>query len=196
MLSSEQINNLFEALGTPDTLVRLKAQNVLVQEGESAVEPLIGLARTGSIRQVTGAVGLLAQFGDQRAIEPLIALLDAEQPLVRLAAAKGLAEFKVPRVVEALLSKLNDPNELVQTWAISSLSALHDEQAVKPLLAFLDQGCCDELCYMVIRALGDLGDPSAIDSIVRFLDSENRHIKRDARNALVKLGYLDEGEAD
>ena len=185
---TERIDSLLDQLGDSQVGVRLAAQNQLVSDGALVVEPLIRLLQTGSLRQVAAAIPALGQIGDPRAIVPLADILHgARHPLLRMNAAQALAEFNDPEVIAALLDALHDENELVLTWVVTSLAALRDSRALEPLITLLEQTPSPEIRYTIIRSLGDLGDPRAVEHIRRFLNDDNQHVRRYALSALEKL---------
>ena len=189
MSTPETIESLLQELDGNDVMTRIAVQKRLLACGDAAVEPLIALLSTGSIKQAACAITVLGAGGDRRAMDPLIKMLQAAHVLLRMNAAKALVKFNEPQVIAALLESLNDRDELVQSWALNSLGALGNREVVKPIVAFLERTPSPDMRYMAIRALGSLGDPQAIVHILPFRADENHHVREDARKALAKLGY-------
>src|SRR5258708_6045098 len=104
-------------------------------------------------------------------------------------AATALASFRDTAAIDALVESLHDESELVQTAAVVSLASLGERRMVKPLIALLDRTPSASVRYIAIRALGDLGDSSAISHILPFQHDDDIHVQRDAHEALTKLGF-------
>jgi HEAT repeat protein len=187
-MSMTEIETLLETLGK-DAFTRLAARRELVAYGSIAVEPLIRLLQTGTLIQIASAIVALGEIEDRRAIQPLIQQLRGKHQLIRMNAATALGSFRGTEVIDALLESLHDESELVQTAAVVALAALQEPCTVKPLIALLDRTPSASVRYIVIRALGDLGDTRAISHIIPFQHDEDLHVQRDAHEALIKLGY-------
>jgi HEAT repeat protein len=185
------IDRLLAQLDHPNISSHTNVRDELINLGSAAVEPLIELLESGTERQVARAVLLLGEIADPRAIEPVLKLLNHPSLQIRINVAQAIGNFTDKRVVDTLVSHLfdDDCNVLVQTWILVSLGKNGHVSALEPLIRFLHTTSSDELRYMAIRALGDLGDVSAINDIVPYLGDASSHVQRDAHAALTKLGY-------
>ncbi|MDD3566085.1 MAG: HEAT repeat domain-containing protein [Methanothrix sp.] len=111
------------------------------------------------------AVLALGESGDPRAIDPLIEALKDKDVQVRLWAASDLGDFGDPKAVAPLIEALKDERPVVQLWAASSLVKLGKAEYFNRITAMLDNG--DPYLYSeVIMALGETGDPRAIDPLI------------------------------
>jgi HEAT repeat protein len=69
------------------------------------------------------------------------------------------------------------------------LGRLGDRRAVDYLLAELRRTESSTLRYTLIRALGNLGDPRAVEAIMSFEFDENHHVRAHAQRALSQLRH-------
>ena len=153
------INSLIVDLGSKDSSVRTKARQSLVVIGDPAVAPLV----------------------------------KALSELVRWEAAKTLDEINVAwgshadsATVSALLTDLGSKDGLVRVRARNSLVAI-GEQAVGPLvkaLAHRNQW----VRWEAAKALGQIGDPTAAEALVRALEDEVFDVRWLAAEGLITLG--------
>ena len=158
-----------------------------------AVEPIIGVLNHKDFVARLSAVDVLAKFGDSRAIAPLTSTLKDNYPKVRTAAALALQQ----------LGWEPDRGESgIWYWIVRgdwekviNLGAL----AVPPLITFLaleeSRKILCEKFYMDedereagLRALGEIGDPRAVDVLIAHLNDTEPDIFGAAKAALVKIG--------
>lgn len=182
-----EISSLIEQLNQPEETLAIRQR--LVAYGSASVEPLIAICESGSPLQTANAIVVLGEIGDRRAIDVLIRSLAHKSLLCRINAAQILGSFDDACVVQALLDHLPSAHELVQIWIVNSLGVIGNASCIKPLLDLLHQTASSSLRYMIIRALGDLGDPRTIADIMPYLEDDDHHVRYDARVALEKLGY-------
>lgn len=116
-------------------------------------------------------------------------LADAEaDTLERIEAAKKLGEAKDPKVLKALTRALKDDKKAVRWSAVEALWNMGDRKAVPFLIDYLDKG--ETYVWgkiLTMNALGSLGDPRAVDSLLRKLKSENPFLRRSAALALMQI---------
>ncbi len=99
-------------------------------------------------------------------IERLLTQLRDEDWYLRQAAAYELAKTSDQSLVAPLVETLNDERSEVRRAAAHSLGSIGDARAVKPLVATLNKAAGKFEAEAIIRALSEIGDPDAIDSIV------------------------------
>lgn len=130
------IKGLIKALGyREDDQVRQAATEALVEIGELAAGPLIGLLQTSDGLQTRiAAITTLGRIGDPRAIEPFLAILNQSRQLLdeRHAILTALGEIGDPRAVEPLLKASRSGTGRNIAQAMKSLIAI-GEPAIKPL---------------------------------------------------------------
>lgn len=138
---------------------------------------------------------LLGQSGDERAVEPLMQRLYDEHVGVRGAAANALGQLGAARAVPYLLPMLADPHPQLVVWAAFALTRLggdYFEMLVKSLEA--DEV---EVRRSAVLALRQLGDPRAIEPLLRLRGDQSRRFDNDTtvewavEKALESLGYRD-----
>jgi len=156
------INSLIVDLGSKDGPVRIKARQSLVGIGDPAVAPLVN------------------------------ALSDPNE-LVRWEAAKALDEINVAwgshadsATMSALVTDLGSKDGLVRVRARLSLVAI-GEQAVGPLVKALAHRN-KWVRWEAAKALGQIGDLTAAEALVRALEDEVFDVRWLAAEGLITLG--------
>lgn len=183
------ITTLIESLDDRDLEKRNQAEQQLAALGSEAVEPLIATMLGGQGPKSWISAKLLAKIDDERRVPALIQALESPNPIVRQIAADLLGGLGDQRAIEPLLARLDDGKILVKLWAVTSLGKLRAVRAFDPLCRLLENADSSTLCYTVIEALGNLGDPRAIRYILPYQEDEDRHIQTRAHDALKKLNY-------
>lgn len=133
----------------------------------------------------------LGSLHTDAAIDMLIHTLRDPIQTRRIAAAEALWWYGDERAIEPLLNVLQDP--MVITYAILALGRIRAQAAVVPLLALLeDPPFADTILQSyVVRTLGEIGDPQALEPLVRILRQQH-----DASYAAAEaLGHLGDARA-
>lgn len=160
---------------------------VLHEADETAVRLLAPyVSRPGAIGRVA-AHGLL-MLG-MPALDALLDALATGPASAQLHAAWALGSIKDPRATAALLQALDLPErtpELAQA-CLDSLAELGDRSAVPTLLAKLREPDFTDLRPAVCRALGHIGDPSAVQRIMPLLGNPKPTVRLRAAEALIRL---------
>lgn len=118
----EVVAHLIEALSVPDSVIRSRAENLLVTLAPASVERLIEELARGSAR--ARAASTLGAIKDQRAVEPLIASLEEPDAAVRAAACQALGELQDPVAVVPLMRRTRDGEHAVRAAAGAALDRL------------------------------------------------------------------------
>lgn len=211
------IKLVVKMLRDPDITVQAKAIETVVKVRDAAtVQYLLDLLQDDSEYVRRAAVEVLNEIVDQRAIKDLLTALRDRDWWVRVRAADALGKIGGPKLIEAVLTLIRDDDEFLRRTAIEILNTSKDpkavaallealgdddwwvrERAVDALIALSDQNIVTPLreklehespaTPMAIRALADLGDQTALESIMRYLQSDNADIRREAIRALEKL---------
>lgn len=155
---------------------------------------LLSAVETGGL---VGAVAAnyLGHTGDHRATPYLISAVSAWKDEYRSIAANALGILQDRRALPALMDSLDDPisretstraikdigdsscsdilierlHEKVTAGLAGTLSLLRDKRAIEPLLAWAQgEG---ENQPIAASALGEFGEPGAVDALIRFLDA-------------------------
>lgn len=137
-------------------------------------------------------IGRLKQAGD---IPTLIDLLKSPDPYIQWRAAEALGTCG-EKAVTLLLLALQSRAVPVRLGAIEALGQIRDARAVNPILAVIDHDASLEVRWAAVLALGDIGSPDAVPSLVPLLRHPNRYLRYGAATALGRLGWEPENEAD
>ncbi len=128
----------------------------------------------------------LGEARDPRGVSPLIEALRDSDRAVKTAATSALTAIGTPAVVD-LSYCLQDPDLSVQEAAASILSEIADERVLEPLqFALLNQ---DWVVRMhAARAVGRLGNPGSVETLVLLLQDKVPAVRDEAIAALVSIG--------
>ncbi len=180
------------------------------------VRHLVDILQDESEYTRRAAVEVLNEVGDERSIKFLLNAIKDSDWWVRTRAADALGKIGGPRVINAALSLVNDRDEDVRRTAIEILNQTRDERAVNHLIEatrdsdwWVSERAVDALGAManrkavprlvemvstnpksiatVVRALGKIGDPRAIDAVYAALDRTETDARVSAVEALVKM---------
>lgn len=155
------VEPLIKALGDEDEDVRLNAQIALGKIGEPAVEALIQALQEGGWDVRCGAAGALGEIGNKRAVGFLIQALEHDEvPDVRWRAAQALGNIARPLVKLGYKKPVKSLIEALgdKDWTVQQVAA---------------------------EALGDIGDPMAIEPLIEAWGAETGVW---AAPALAKIG--------
>jgi HEAT repeat protein len=195
-----KFQNIFElllaALEDSDANVRKGAVEELAKTRDRrAVEPLIAALKDKDAEVERAAAGFLGNFGDQRAVDPLIAALQSPDEFVQAAAAESLGRIKDPRAIEPLIAAVVSPNPSLDLAAGDALGQFKDQRVVEHMIAILNDERIHSLPIggyiqsAAIFALGEVGDPSAIEPLLQTMKREAQSsLVEDCAKALGKMG--------
>lgn len=202
--------HLLNRLEHGDWFARNEAARALGELGDPrAVEPLCRCldrttAGTTAATSVP-AVEALGKIGDPAAVPALCRALEDRKPWVRAEAARALERIADPAAVEPLCAALAHPEPMVICRAGDALAAI-GRPAVGPLVRTVHALCsrmqADPVGGALLAvslgraaaALGRIGDPAALEGLVRLLDSESEWVACCAAEALGRLGDPRAGE--
>lgn len=174
-----------------ETVLRPADQDALLAMGSDIIGILIEVLDGNQPRQLVNAMSVLEQIGGchaAKALPALLALQSHAHPWVRMSSAKAIGILGSEDDADALINWLNAEHDvLVQIWIVISLGKLESTRSVDPLIHALQRTESSTMRYTIIRALGDLGDARAADAIRAYLNDEDRHVRKDAQQALLKL---------
>lgn len=118
------ISYLFDALGSDDSIGRIKAVGALVEVGDAVEGELIEALRNENLLVRGGAAQILGTGGMKKAVPALIAALTDSEPEVRWNAAIALGKMDAAAAVESLKPVLKDPDDTVAYYAEWALAQL------------------------------------------------------------------------
>lgn len=159
------------------------------------IEGAIGLLDSPDTQIRQFIAYLLGQSGDQRAVEPLMERLYDEHPGVRGAAANALGQLGDPRAVPFLQPLLVDAHPQIAVWAAFALTRLGSDYFDRLVAALAADEV--EVRRSAVLALRQLGDPRAIEPLLRLRGDQSRRFENDTtvdwavEKALESLGYTE-----
>jgi HEAT repeat protein len=190
------VTPLVSILRDRDRSVREAAIGALASIGESAVPAVGACLADPELSVQEAASAILASIADVRVLDPVMRSLRSPDWIVRMHAAKALGRIKEPGSVASLIPLLQDKVKAVreetatalaaigepaipalldtlthQDWlvrlhAVESLGKTKSEKAVGPLLSALFNDGDSAVREDVVRALGDLGHPQAVEFLL------------------------------
>jgi len=156
----------------------LTERDLSVQESASAIlaaiadervlAPLITALHSGDWIVRMHAAHALGRVRNADAVEPLIPLLQDKVKAVREEAAAALAAIG-DAAIPFLLKALQHEDWLVRLHAVESLGKARSKQAVESLLSLLFNDRDSAVREDAVRALGEIGDPQAVDYLFKTL---------------------------
>ena len=120
------ISYLFDALGSNDSIGRIKAIGALVEVGDAVEGELIEALKNENPLIRSGATQILGTGGTKKAVPGLIAALKDGEPEVRWNAAIALGRMDAAEAVGSLKPLLEDPDDTVEYYANWALAQLVD----------------------------------------------------------------------
>lgn len=183
-------HKMIAALASPDIAVQRTACDALIADANRSaiVSELTRLIPTTTGTQLLNAIKVLGELADVSSMDILLTMLEHPNKIVRMKAIRALKQFTSPKVTHALLRQLDREDAMVQLTIIDCLNCDNDsELCYETLIRLLHETPSSNLRYMIIRALGNLGEPRAIEHIRMYLNDDDHHVAEDAHIALKKL---------
>lgn len=171
--------------GTPSTIC--DAARALGDIGDPrAVDPLIGILNTleDCYYQRCCVIEALGKIGDPRAIDPLVQILNTTRVYeTRVAVTQALGEIGGIEAINALIRAF--PSYDSRNSAKDALIRIGGP-AVEPLTGLLEHEN-EQTRIDAARALGEIGDPRAVGSLVEALNDSEQGVRFAAALALIKI---------
>jgi len=114
---------------------------------------------------VRNAVTILGEIGGDGAVGLVTSTLANTDARVRCEALGALAKLGGEDSGQLVLASLEDPDAKVRAAAAVAAGELRLERALKPILGLLDQADDPSDLVSLLRGLGRLGDPGAVQAI-------------------------------
>ncbi len=179
---------LVELLARPEGQVAEQAYPVVVAAGEQAVPVLLEKVGATNRQQREYVIAALGTLKASSAVVPIGRVLADRSLERRYVAAWALGEIGVPDGIPVLLSALDDPNAEVRRYATRALIKIN-RSAVGPLIEHL-RTAKGESAAGAIRALGDIADPAALETLLAHVTGTQR------AEAFLALGKLRDARAE
>jgi hypothetical protein len=157
----------------------------LVELGEEAFPALRGLLESDDADQRWWALRTLAQSPQSRT-EWLLPLLNDPTPEVRQAAALGLCSHPDETAIRPLIQALNDDDSMASDLARNALVVI-GKIAIPSLLEIPDNAS-QRARINALRAVAEIGDYSAIPTLMAALESDSVMMQHWAEEGLERLG--------
>jgi len=178
---------------TEDRLARKTYVAALAAFGPAGAQAVERMLQDSSWFVVRNGVAVLGAVGGESAIEPLTATLANAHAGVRRETVRSLAKIGGENAGLLVSSMLGDSDAMVRVEAARAVSALKVERAYKQLVQILKDGDDETVIEQVIRALGALGDPSAVPAIEKrmkgsLLSRPSKGVRLAGLAALASIG--------
>ncbi|HEO65366.1 MAG TPA: HEAT repeat domain-containing protein [Spirochaetes bacterium] len=176
------IDELIQDLKNPDSLKRMEAAEELGRSRENqAIQPLISSLNDTDAEVRYAVVKSLGQFEDDSITRAVMNSLKDPAWYVR-AQAGVILENNIAENSQSILEFLfqNDPHKLSKLCVAFSLVTLEKDNEKTYLKFILDLLNDDDLNVRIHAAtiLGDLGDSSVVDTIMKSFESQNLSVKQ------------------
>ena len=169
---------------------------------KSALEELKGLGR-GADKQLFGLLGenrpneirleairIIAFTRVPKAVEPLARLLNDGRAEIQKEAAWALGQLGDPLAIRPLGRLLNgNQRPEIRDASAQALGSLHDTEAAEELIRAYPSAP-SRLRTSIVSALGQIGDPAALDVVLSAVDAPDPFTQLEAINALESIGAL------
>jgi HEAT repeat protein len=182
---------LAELLDDPSGLTRLRVAENLARVGPLAVEPLVEILDHETDRAVAerkvfqGA--LLARLGTSEASQAMVEALDGLSGPTRLRVAKNLSRIGSP-AVEPLVGLLTPRKRRAPALAAQILGNLRATEARPALRRAISYGENVDLKAQAALALGKIGNPEDVPTLLELCEDEEWPVRAQAANALGMIG--------
>ena len=150
---------------------------LMLNAGIPALVHMLGDARWYVARN---AADLLGEMQAAEAEGPLAELLKHDDDRVRRAAANALAKIGTPKAVQGLHLALRDTSPDVRKQAAAGLALRKGQKSANTLSRALDDEGDAEVQLEILRALGRLATPDAVQKLVKAAEPEGRLFKKKA----------------
>jgi len=165
-LGPDMIQAMAEALSsTEDRFTRRSLLDTMVALGDQAMPVVRRMLEDRRWFVVRNGVAILGEVGGERAVELVVSTLAHADARVRREGVLALAKVGGEDAGMLVYGMIEDPDPEVRLAAATASGELKVERALKPLLALLEEEREPEVVAGVLGALGQLGDPSAVDAI-------------------------------
>ena len=167
--------------------------------GEAAFAEAIPMLEDSRWFIVRNGVDIIGETDGLGAIERLAAPLAHPDSRVRRATVMAMAKIGGDEAGSRLLTMFEDPDGDVREAAAMAVGHLRVERGVRPLLELLEKEKDDDLQMIVLRALGQIGDPAAVPAIEKralgsFFSKPSTAVRIAAYRALSGMGTPHAGE--
>lgn len=130
-------------------------------------------------------------FESEKVISILERALKDDNPKIRMAAVKSLVFVPDKKVYQLLSNALKDENFWVRLNAIRAIQFLRFTDGYKSIIKLLETETNVPVIRSALVALGEIGRPESVPTIIKFIDDENSDISLTAIESLGKIRHPD-----
>jgi HEAT repeat protein len=185
----QAVPGLASLLKDEDEMLRLLVLRVLakIHTPKSAEAALPALHDASIDVRLEAATTLAAGPLPAQGCSLFVAALRDPYWKVRSELAKGVARYNTREAVEAIAGLLEDEEPGVRSTAIQNLLTMKPEYVGDMLMAKLNSPD-EQVRYIVVQALGNLGEKRAIPQLLKVLkESQNTFLRQKSALALAEL---------
>ncbi len=184
---------LVRLVDTDNTYYRKTLATALLRIGEPAVHPLIGMLKDGRSRAVRTVAAVLGEMGARDAVSGLARNLAHADSRVRVESVRALAMIGGKEATELLVGLVRGKDPVMARQAILWMGIKRNARALQPLLQLICKRDFRTGAFALkkdaLRAVGRIGDHSALDTLVRLV--RKRHIMLPGRWEELKFLAID-----
>jgi HEAT repeats/PBS lyase HEAT-like repeat len=139
--------------------------DALIAMGETSrpvIEEMVGDDNRFLVRN---AVSILGEIGGSRAVELVTSALADTDARVRREALLSIGKLGDDEAGQLVLGFTEDPDPQVRVAAATAAGQLGLQRALRPVLGMLADEDDPDVCVSLLGALGQMGDPGAVQSI-------------------------------
>lgn len=178
---------------TQDRFARRTFLDTMVAMGPEAMPIVEKMVEDNRWFVVRNALAILGEVGGERPVELIISTLAHTDARVRREALLALAKVGGEDAGMLVYGMIEDPDPDVRLAAAMAAGELKVERALRPLLALLEAESDSDVVAGVLRALGQLGDPGAVNAIEKravgsFFSKPPTDVRIAAYRALHNIG--------
>ena len=182
----ESLETLLAELASADDARAARALSQLPQHGELALDYLLDLLDSPQPDHRWWAAAALASIDHPRSRQGLIRALRDSDSGVRQCAAAGLRRLPAPEAIPALIEALSATDRLFARLASGALAVLGADAVSDLTLAMRSEDPRTRI--EAARALGEVGDGSAIPALFAALSDPSAVVVHLAEIGLERLG--------
>jgi HEAT repeat protein len=184
---TDQVPYVSEALNDADPIVRLAAVQALRKlQGAGMLEALETKCNDTEPNVRAESARALGNVGDRRAVPKLVELLRDQNGFVRSATAEALGQLGDRSATLALIQVLTGEKKQPVPGSEQEGIVIGTKSDTLPDIARMKQV---EEKIVATKALGDIGDPAAVDSLIEHgLKSDAPELQAEAAVSLGKIG--------
>jgi HEAT repeat protein len=169
-LASVSVGMVLNAYLAARSDMREPYRAVIRRAGDRAIEPLQGRLADTDPTIAAAAAELVGVSGAPHAVALLVPLLRHESDFVREAALTGLAEIGGREISRPVMPALKDPSVGVRAAAARAIAVAGDLAATTVLVRRLEQEEDEGVLAELLRAIGRLGAPEALETLAKYAE--------------------------